>query len=107
LATATNTLTPSNPGGGLITSQIPYPNPVKGNQVTFSYTLSQNADNVSFKLFSVAFRKVAQFNSPTQAGDNTVSFDLSNFANGLYYYMIEAKAGTQKQSVVGKLLVEK
>jgi hypothetical protein len=78
---------------------------VTGNQVTFNYLLGQTTDTVSFKIFTVAFRKVASFSGPSQAGTNNVPIDVSSFANGLYYYVIEATAGEKAERKVGKLLV--
>jgi hypothetical protein len=99
--TPTQTLNPST----LIYNDVPYPNPAKDGQVTFYYQLSIPADRVTFKLFTTAFRKVAEFNGSTNAGNNNVPFDVSGFANTLYYYVIEAEAGRRKEQKIGKLLV--
>jgi hypothetical protein len=102
---ATATLTPNTPNSSLLISVVPYPNPATGNQITFNYLLGQTADTVSFKIFTVAFRKVATFSGTTQAGTNNVPFDVSSFANGLYYYVIVASSGGKSDRKVGKLLV--
>ncbi len=101
--TPTSTLNPSS----LIYGYLAYPNPVKGSQVTFAYQLSLPADKVTFKLFTTAFRKAAEFNGATNAGANTVPFDASSLANGLYYAVMEAQAGGHKEQKIGKLIVAK
>ncbi len=103
LNTATNTPTPTS--GDLFTEVIPYPNPATGGQVTFSYQLSKPAYKVSFKLYTTAYRKVAAFNGTSQIGANNANFDVSTFANGFYYYVIEAEAAGKKEQKIGKLII--
>jgi thermitase len=105
--THTVTLTPTLNSSTLIYNNLPYPNPTKGGQVTFAYELSLPASQVTFKLFTTAFRKVAEFNGTPNAGLNNVSFNTSGLANGLYYYVMEAEAGGHKEQKIGKLIVTK
>ena len=105
--THTVTLTPTLNPSTLVYNNLLYPNPAKGGQVTFSYQLSVPANNVTFKLFTVAFRKVAEFSGTPNAGPNNVPFSTSGLANGLYYYVMEAEAGGHKELKIGKMIVEK
>ncbi|HEY5039559.1 MAG TPA: hypothetical protein VIJ93_10850 [bacterium] len=80
-----------------------YPNPLKtGSIMTFWYELPVPVDKVTFKLYTVAERKVAQFQGTTNAGDNNFPLDLTTFANELYYYVIEADAGGKQEHKIGK-----
>jgi hypothetical protein len=99
--TCTPTLNPNK----LVYNPIAYPNPVKQGQVTFTYKLSVPADTVSLKLFTTAFRKVADFNGTALEGPNSVPYDASSLANGLYYYLLEAKSGDRKERFIGKIIV--
>jgi hypothetical protein len=108
-ATPTPTLDPST----LIHVTLPYPNPAKQDLVTFYYQLSMPADLVAFKLYTVAFRKVASFAGTTFAGENKVIYNLTGLANGLYYYVIDADtggnpstgSGQRHERKIGKLIV--
>ncbi len=100
-ATPTPTLNPAT----LIYNPVAYPNPVWGNQVTFNYQLFTQADTVTIKIFTVAYRKVAEITGSPNAGDNNVVDSLSGLANGLYFYVIEAHAGERKEEKVGKLIL--
>ena len=99
--TCTPTLNPST----LLYNPSAYPNPARDGHVTFTYELSAPAETVIFKLYTVAFRMVAQFNGTTLEGDNSVPFATSNLANGLYYYVLEAKGNGKAERKVGRLLV--
>jgi hypothetical protein len=92
---------------------VAYPNPVKENDVAFRYQLSMPADQVHFKLFTTAFRKVVEFEGSAHAGDNEAVYNVSGLANGLYYYVIEVEAGgnpssssgQRRERKIGKLII--
>jgi hypothetical protein len=93
------------PNSSLLTSLVAYPNSAKQDQVTFYYQLSVPADQVSFKLYTVAFRKVDSFTGTTQAGENQVVYNVSGLANGLYYYVIDVDLGGKHERKIGKLII--
>ena len=102
--TCTPTIDPSQ----LLYTQAPYPNPSRtGGQVTFPYGLSQSVNQMTLKIFTVSFRKVKQAQCPTTAGNNSITLNMNDLSNGLYYYVLEADGQGQKQSFTGKLLVLK
>ena len=102
------TCTPTINPAKLLYVQAPYPNPCRtGSQVTFPYSLSQVADQVTLKIFTVSFRKVRQAQCPTTAGNDSISLDMSGLSNGLYYYVLEADGQGKKQPITGKLLILK
>ena len=78
---------------------------MSGETGTIEYVLSVAADRVTFKIFTTAFRKVADREGTTLAGVNRLSFDITPFANGLYYYVLEAKAQGRLERKVGKLII--
>lgn len=84
-----------------------YPNPANSGQANFTYQLSAQADQVTIKLYTVSFRRVAEYAGGAQAGNNTVATDLSALANGLYYFVIEADGGGKKEQKTGKLIIAK
>ncbi len=102
--TCTPTIDPSQ----LLYAQAPYPNPsTTGGHVTFPYSLSQNASQVTLKIFTVSFRKVRQAQCHATAGNNNFSLNMGGLSNGLYYYVLEVEGLGKKQTVTGKLLVLK
>ena len=67
-----------------------YPNPATSN-ATVDYTLKNDANNVSFKVFDVTGKVVVDMGIGTQtAGNHTLSFDASQLSAGTYYYGIVA-----------------
>ena len=68
-----------------------YPNPVKaGNDVTIDFALGKG-ENVNIQLFNVLGSKVADVASDKfAAGNNSVTFNTSNLAPGVYVYTINA-----------------
>jgi hypothetical protein len=75
--------------------------------VTFTYQLSMSADQVHFKLYTTAFRMVAEFGGTIHAGNNEMVYNVSGLANGLYYYVVDASAGGKKERKIGKLIIER
>ncbi len=104
-ASQTSTPSPTFTHNSPLSNFLVYPNPVIGNNVTFSYTLSGPANQVTIKLFTVAFRRVARFNGLTSVGVNTVTHDLSGLANGLYYCVLEINGNGGTERKTGKLII--
>ncbi|MBI9030788.1 hypothetical protein JEZ13_02120 [bacterium] len=103
-----------------------YPNPViaQANQpvndgrTRFTYTLTDDADNVDIIVYTVAGRKVMEFkNLPTSVGyheyprtvygwdcKDKAGFDL---ANGVYFYKVIAKKGSKNIEKIQKMAIIK
>jgi thermitase len=104
--TITFTPTPTPPATALADGQEVFPNPVKyTNQETFYYVLNTSVPQVTIKIFTLAFRKVADFQGTTQQGANNVAYDVSYLANGLYYYTLETQYQGKTERKIGKLLI--
>jgi hypothetical protein len=75
--------------------------------VSLEIALQSPADSVNIKVFTTAFRKVAeQTYSQVPAGVSTLSIDLKDktgvpLANGLYYVVVRTPAGR----TIAKLLI--
>lgn len=103
-----------------------YPNPVvaqarepeNDGRTRFTYTLTDDADNVDIIVYSVSGRKVMEFNNlPTSVGyheyprsvygwncKDKAGFDL---ANGVYFYKVIAKRGSKKVEKIQKMAIIK
>lgn len=103
-----------------------YPNPVRSKTIDpvnagrtrFTYTLTDDADRVDLKVYTVSGRLVKTFrNLPTSVGyheyPRTVySWDCRDeegffLANGMYFYKITAKKGNKEIVRTGKLSILK
>ena len=108
--TATNTATPTATVSNFL---VAYPNPWPsvlnpGTNISFSYQNIQNQDEVSLKIFTLAFRKVYEDDSlPTSQGPQTKVVNVANLnlANGLYYFSLVTKNGGQQSQKVMKVLI--
>jgi hypothetical protein len=113
--TVTNTQTTNTPtitftptpytGSDVVINHIPVPNPVRSDQAVINYVLGKNVDSVSFKVFTTAFRRIAQTSGTTQAGSNNASIDVSGFANGIYFYVLTVEADGQSIRKIGKFII--
>ncbi|MDZ7261953.1 MAG: T9SS type A sorting domain-containing protein, partial [candidate division KSB1 bacterium] len=87
-----------------------YPNPF-ASHTSFTYYLTQPADQVAIKIYTLAGRLIRNLNSaPGEVGFNHYAWDGRDedgdeLANGVYLYKIIAKAGEQQDSVIEKLVV--
>ncbi len=102
--TSTFTLTPYT-GTDILISHHPVPNPVRSNTANFNFVLGKNVDTVSFKIFTIAFRKIAQLTVPGGVGSNNASIDVSTYANGVYYYVISVESNEVTVHKVGKFII--
>jgi hypothetical protein len=108
--TSTNTATPTATVSNFL---VAYPNPwpsvsSPGSTISFSYQNSQNQDEVSLKVFTLAFRKVYEDDSlPTSQGPQTKVVNMYNLklANGLYYFSLVTKNGGQQSQKVMKAFI--
>ena len=79
-----------------------YPNPFNPS-TTISYSLTSNS-NVRLEVFDLMGRKVATLiNERQQAGEQTVQFDASNLASGIYIYRLD----TGSQLLTKKMILLK
>ncbi len=108
--TPTDTPTPTATPSHLL---LAYPNPwpsasSPGSTITFSYQNNQTQDEVSLKIFTLAFRKIYENDSlPTSQGTQTQVVNLANLnlANGLYYFVVVSKSGGQQNQTAMKVLI--
>ena len=69
-----------------------YPNPAVNN-VTLSYELQNNAEKVLVRVLDVTGKVVEHMNLGSQnAGVYTIDMDVTNYAAGTYYYLVNAGA---------------
>jgi len=78
-----------------------WPNPAT-NSVNISFVL-ENSDNAVIEITDLSGRKVSTIeNRKFSRGSNQVSFDINNYAKGIYIYKIR----TSNALVSGKLIIE-
>ena len=90
----------------------PFPNPNNGSSPLFIYhNLTQPADRVSFKVYTLSFRKIYEDDSlPTAAGQFGYTLDWNksglSLSNGLYYFVIvEKRSSRETQTVLKELII--
>jgi hypothetical protein len=87
-----------------------YPNPFREG-TEFTYYLTQPADEVTVKIFTLSGRQIATFDhAPTAAGFNRVAWngrdaDGDVLANGVYLYKLIAKSGERRLEEIQKCVV--
>lgn len=75
-----------------------YPNPF--NPVTnIKFEIPKDL-NVSIKIYDIVGREVFSFNEYKKAGSYEVQFDGTNFASGMYFYMLEADGFSDTKKMV-------
>ena len=83
-----------------------FPNPAKGNSTTIRFILTEEA-NMTIKIYNTAGKLVKTFKMKGTKGRNTQSWEVSNVANGVYFYKITAKSNSGKDEVTKKLAILK
>ncbi|UCF04827.1 MAG: T9SS type A sorting domain-containing protein [bacterium] len=88
-----------------------YPNPWNG-ETTFSFYLSQEADDVVIRIYSVSGALVRTIRSPQPGyrNQNLVNWDgVDRYGNrvvsGVYFYTVTAIGGTGRDRIAGKLVI--
>ena len=116
-ATMTATPTPQAPSEGavlVVSRQEVLPNPYSpdsGTGLQIEYYVSRNCESADFVLYTNSFRKILEYqlNPPAGAGEKTAQIPsdrLRGAANGMYYYVIRAAAGSVRAySRPGVLLI--
>ncbi|HEX9653631.1 MAG TPA: interleukin-like EMT inducer domain-containing protein, partial [bacterium] len=93
-----------------VTEVLNYPNPLQ-NETAFTYILTQDADEVRLKIYTVAGRLIQEADFlPARVGFNQFEwnardFDGDTLANGVYLYKLIARRGEEQVEVVEKLVV--
>ena len=92
--TVTQALWTPTPATFQITNNKVYPNPSNGGVINITYNLTANANQVTIKAFTQAYRLIFEttYSAPdqnTQAGTDVFSATTS-LASGSYYYVILA-----------------
>ncbi|MEI7542529.1 MAG: hypothetical protein WCJ94_04685, partial [bacterium] len=97
-ATLTPTITPTPNAWYVDVSQlIAFPNPTKGDKVTFNYYIKGLAEKLTINVYTFGERKiysVVKGNVP-QGQHSEVWYPPMDLANGLYYFTIEGTNGTR------------
>jgi hypothetical protein len=63
------------------------PNPAKGNTV-INYSIPQDGE-INFQLYSVNGQLLYSQKEEALSGDNKIEVDISNYASGIYFYVME------------------
>jgi hypothetical protein len=88
-----------------------YPNPARGNRISFAYNFGAVPDSASLKIYDSAGHLVAKFGPEDfDRASGLMRWDLTNrkgkrIANGTYIYRLEVSANGQKISKRGKIAV--
>lgn len=82
-----------------VTSFSAFPNPTQG-KTTFQYEL-ESSENVNLSIYDVTGKLVSQVLNENQAsGVHTVTWDASNFSNGIYFYTLSINGNTASDKIV-------
>lgn len=96
------------PSGALLSSEgvYTYPNPAKGDTLTFKFLPSDTAD-VTIDVYNVAAEKVARLEKGGCPGGVTseIAWRIANVASGVYVYRVEAKSASGSKAVTKKLAI--
>ncbi len=72
-----------------------YPNPTERGHTFIRYTLNDDVDRVSIRIYDIAGSLVTQFDDGgTFPGDHEVAWDVANIQSGAYIARVEAQAST-------------
>lgn len=88
-----------------------YPNPARGNRLSFAFNFGAVPESASLKIYDSAGHLVAKFGSEDfDRASGLLRWDLTNrkgkrVANGTYIYRLEVSANGQKISKRGKIAV--
>jgi len=94
----------------IIANVMNYPNPF-AQMTEFTYVLTQPADEVKIKIYTVAGRLIRELEfAPANAGFNALHWDGRDddadfLANGVYLYKIIARRGNQQVAALDKFVV--
>ncbi|MCG2724825.1 MAG: four helix bundle protein [Elusimicrobia bacterium] len=96
------------PSGDLMSknSVYTYPNPAKGDNLTFKFHLADKAF-VTVEIYNVAGEKVAKLEKANcPAGIvSEILWDIKNYASGVYIYKVEAVSASGSKKIIKKLAI--
>jgi outer membrane protein assembly factor BamB len=96
------------PSGALLSSGsvYTYPNPAKGDTVTFKF-LPADAADMTVDVYNVAGEKVARLEKAACPGGVTseIVWSVKNVASGVYVYRVEARSASGTKAVTKKLAI--
>ncbi len=96
------------PTGALLASDrvYTYPNPAKGDTLTFKF-LPADAADVTIDVYNVAAEKVATLGKSGCPGGVTseIVWKIANVASGVYVYRVEARSASGTKAVTKKLAI--
>jgi hypothetical protein len=75
-----------------------YPNPFNPT-TTISFNLPVRSD-VTLTIYNVTGQKVADFSGAYEAGEQSIEWDATNFASGIYFYRLTANNFTDTKRMV-------
>jgi hypothetical protein len=83
-----------------------YPNPAKGDKLSFKYYLGSKAD-VKVDVYNVAGQLIAHFEKDNNPAGIASEFEwnMQNIASGVYIWRIEARSGSETKAIKKKLAV--
>jgi M6 family metalloprotease-like protein len=84
-----------------------YPNPIIGSNGTIRYTLGEDIEEVSLKIFNIAGDILREFKGKTQQGYNDNEVDLWDIAPGIYICQIIVEKGSEKTVLNKKFAIVK
>lgn len=84
-----------------------YPNPAKGDSLTFKFVVNYNSD-VEIKVYNVAGEIIKKFETKALAGlINEIKWDVKDIASGVYVYVFRAKSASTEKKITKKFAVIK
>ncbi|MDY6786975.1 MAG: C25 family cysteine peptidase, partial [candidate division WOR-3 bacterium] len=92
----------------LISRSGSFPNPASGNDVVFACRLTREAADMEIHIFNSSGRRIDKISlGPVSGPIVSHRYDVSNYANGTYYYYFQAVGGDNEQirSKTGKMSV--
>ncbi|MDP7422253.1 MAG: FlgD immunoglobulin-like domain containing protein, partial [bacterium] len=89
---------------------LPYPNPVRTNNITIRYVLTQEADDVIIEIYDLNGDLMEELNGGTAATFNEVVWNLTDYGgtpvpNGSYIYRVMATRLQETFKTTGKLSI--
>jgi len=75
-----------------------YPNPFNPT-TTIAFNLSQASD-YTLNVYNIAGQRVESFQGKGEAGENSVVWEASGFASGVYFYKLEAEGQSETKKMM-------
>ncbi len=95
--TPTATITPTFVPCGQMIDTYAYPDPAPGNSLTIMIELCENGTG-NLRIYDAAARLVQNIAITGNAGVNHYPLDLTGYAHGIYYYLVDTNGPSGKQT---------